>query len=90
MRVLNTYHVGYPDLDGAGVGFLAVLTQGGDGSLAVYSGIVRLPDSYAEDQTEYNLAREAAAERVAHNGSKENWRRAITFFPAIPEKEYRT
>ncbi|MEY9135509.1 hypothetical protein ACVIWV_008019 [Bradyrhizobium diazoefficiens] len=35
---LNDYHVGYPDLSGFGVGFLVVLTQGDDGSLAVPDG----------------------------------------------------
>ena len=86
MNILNDYHVGYPDLSGFGVGFLVVLTQGDDGSLAVYSGIVGLPNPRDEA---YATMRHVAGRLVAARGNKERYERAVTFFPSLPEDKYR-
>lgn len=88
--IVNTYHVGYPDLDGAGVSFLAVLTRDSTGQAAVYSGMVLLPDAGREEHAEqYSVARAAKARLVMARGLKEPYRRAVTFFPALTEREYR-
>lgn len=85
MQVVNTYHVGYPDLDRRGVGFLAVCVQCEVG-LKVYSGIVALPHVLSDN---YEDAREAAAQHVMQSGSPERYERAITFFPSLPRESYR-
>lgn len=87
MTVVNTYHVGYPDLDDLGAAFLTVLTRDERGQYSVYSGVVKLPDPVHEQ--EYKIARTLAAERVALRGNKESWHRAITFYPDVPKEEYR-
>lgn len=86
MNVINTYHVGYPDIHALGAGFLVVLTRGNDGTHAVYSGIVYLPAAGSE---EYDAARELAAKQVARHGSKESYQRAVTFYPGLKREEYR-
>ena len=85
--VINTYHVGYPDLDGIGASFLAVLVQKEvTGVFKVYSGIVKLPPCH--DVQRYEEARARAAERIMFKGSPESYNRAITFFPDIPRDRY--
>lgn len=86
--IVNDYHVGYPDLDRLGAGFLAVLVRGGRGDLAVYSAIVRLPDPVL-DEDGYREARANADQLVSARGNKESYERAKTFFPALKREEYR-
>lgn len=87
MNILNDYHVGYPDLNDLGAAFLVVLVQGSDGSLAVYSAIVELPDPREEGL--YVAARRVAGQLVAARGNKETYDRAVTFFPSLPRDKYR-
>lgn len=84
-KVVNTYHLGYPDLDNTGASFLAVLVQKDYGGFRVYSGIVSLPNSNAD---EYHEARIKAAERIMLRGTPERYERAITFFPALDREKY--
>lgn len=83
--IVNTYHVGYPDIDGLGAGFIAVLVRKPHGPLKVYSGIVKLPDVNSSD---YEAARQDAAHRIARFGSPEPFVRAQSFFPPLTEDRY--
>jgi len=88
MNVLNTYHVPVPVRANAkGAGFLAVLTEGGAGDQAVYIGIAG--DLGDTDAPDYESIRFAAANWVAHHGSKQNYARALTYFPGLIESAYR-
>lgn len=85
-KVINTYHLGYADLDNLGASFLAVLVQKDvTGVFKVYSGIVLLPPCH---DCKYEEARKRAANRIMQAGTPENYDRAITFFPAIPKERY--
>lgn len=84
MDVINTYHVGYPDIYGLGASFLAVLVED-DGAYIVYSGIVKLPDVM---DNEYPIRRAEAARLVAIRGAKETYARAVTFYPTLPRERY--
>lgn len=86
MNIVNTYHR-YPDLSGLGAAFLTVLTRSdGDGTYAVYSGVVALPDT---SDPSYAARRSIAAVMVKLHGDKEAYERAVTFFPMLRQEEYR-
>lgn len=84
-RVVNTYQVGYPDLDNKGVSFLTVLTQDLHGKYKAYSALVTLPEP---SDASYQEARAQAADRIALRGSPERFDRAKTFFN-LTEDQYR-
>ena len=83
MKILNTYHVSYPDLDGLGASFLTVLVQGDVGEFRVYSALVHLPDASSEEY-------EAARQQVARRGTLERHDRAMTFWPFLRREGYRS
>lgn len=84
-KVVNTYHLGYADLDETGVSLLAVLVQKDYGGFKVYSGLVALPNSNAD---EYAEARINAAQRIMYRGTQERYERAVTFFPSLKREQY--
>jgi len=85
-KVLNTYHVSYPDLNQLGAGLLSVLVQDDvTRGFYVYTAIVRLPDVSSRN---YETARKEAAEHVALRGNAEHYERAVTFYPGIEKKSY--
>ncbi len=85
MQILNTYHVGYPDLDRTGASFLTVLIGRTEGTYKVYSGLVQLPDPSSE---EYEAERQRAAHKVMRSGNPESYDRAVTFFPNLSREKY--
>lgn len=84
MKIINTSDGGIPNLDGKGKLIddqraLAVLTQDDAGLYAVYLAIMR-NDPARRDQD---------AIKVAYNGQKLSYQRALFFFPTLLGIEYR-
>ena len=89
MNIINTYHVGYPASDRIPAARGAVLVEE-DGQSSVYTGLVHLIPPMSEGDAEvYSLLRAEAARRVATHGMKETYKRAVTYFAAIPQDKYR-
>lgn len=89
MNIINTYHVGYPDIDQIRAALLAVLVEE-DGLYTVYTGLVQLMPPMSDADAEfYAMQRAECARRVATHGMKETYKRAVTLFPAIPQDKYR-
>lgn len=86
MQVIGTYHIAIPSRERDGSSMLAVCVDGGHGDLAVYVGLVRLPDC---DDPTYAEERQRAAQWVAANGRKQRYEEARSYFPSLSASEYR-
>lgn len=93
MRILNTQAELIPTKGAERpITLMAVLTCGNDvhveGDCAVYVGAVDLGD-YESDPTAYGVAKDVAAEWIAHNGSAQPYREALHYFSGLNKADYR-
>ena len=91
MKIINHSIVGIPYLPKGegeeGVVVMGVLTEGAVGDYAVYAGIVPLYWRGSRDEYDKDKAEKVA--RVAAWGQKQSYRKALGFFPFLPEEKYR-
>ncbi len=91
MQILNVNVETLPYHGGTQATLMAVLTRGSadiEADHAVYVGVVFLGGNQGNENAR-NIQRENAIQWVAYHGEKQNYARALRYFPRLAEKDYR-